>query len=1101
MYPMGEAARAYGSVHFMKTTIALLLLAGSALAQVTASISGRAEDIAGAGVENATITVTSLETGATRVVQTEPDGRFRVLSLPVGPQEIKAEKNGFRSAVRRGVDLSIGQEAVVNLRMEIGELSQTVTVVAEAPQVNTTTAPMSGLVTARQIKDLPLNGRSFDNLITLNPSAINFTLKSAGTSTSNGYTFSVAGRRPMDNIFLLNGIEYTGSSQLAITPGGVSGQLLGIDAVREFNVLSDTYSAEYGKRAGAQVAVVTQSGTNAVHGSAFEFLRNNVLNAPNYFDLNNVPPFRRNQFGGALGGAIKKNKTFVFGNYEGFRQSLAVTSVSVVPDDQARLGNLATSATTYAPAPNLNQAMLKYMALWPKANGAQFLINGIPTGAAISNNNPKQRLREDFGTIRGDHNFSDRDALNLAYTISDGDGLSPLADPLFASINVLRNQVASLQETHIFSPTVLNTFTAGFSRAAFNFDSALLADFPADVSFVSGASPGGVSIGGGVTTTGAGAITAGGSNPAAGVSNRRNLITFSDSVKMNKGIHQISMGVWFQRLRDNEDAASRRLGQATFASLTTFLQGASTNFQVVTSPTPLGWRSTFGSWYIEDVMKLRRNLTLQLGLRHEFTTGWNEVAGRAANYITDSTGNLATTPLLGNSIYTTNNAKKLFGPRAALAWDPFGNGKTAIRAGYGLYYSLIDNLAFLINSLPPYNGALQFATTVAAPLPTRLPIVLGTPIPPSCGVGVPTPCTTFAPQGIEAIAKTPAVNQWNFTIERELTEGLALRVAYVGSFGFHGLLSIDPNTIAPQICANAAGCASGGMLAANVPPGTVAQGVQYIPVQTTRPNPFVGAGFFWNTEGNSSYNGLQIDVTKRMAHGLQFRANYTWSKNLDMNSGLTGAQANNQSQMVLDHNDVRRDWGPSALNVAHQASFSAHYELPFGRGKTWMSSTGAIGEKIVGGWQVNAIATILSGFPFTPTVGANRSGDGNTRNPDRPDLAAGFSGPIVTGNPAQWFNPNAFVRPLQGTFGTLGRGVFSGPGLGSLDLSAFKNVVINDKINVQLRLEVFNSLDRANFGTPNPITFSQAAISPTAGFISGTATPSRQLQVGAKLSF
>jgi len=397
----------------MKTTIAFILLAGSAFAQVTASISGRAEDITGAGIEGATITVTSLETGATRVVQTEPNGRFRALSLPVGPQEIKAEKNGFRSVVRRGVDLSIGQEAVVNLRMEIGELSQTVTVVAEAPQVNTTTAPVSGLVTARQIKDLPLNGRSFDNLITLNPSAINFTLKSAGTSTSNGYTFSVAGRRPMDNIFLLNGIEYTGSSQLAVTPGGVSGQLLGIDAVREFNVLAETYSAEYGKRAGAQVAVVTQSGTNAVHGSAFEFLRNNVLNSPNYFDRGSVPPLRRNQFGGALGGAIKKNKTFVFGNYEGFRQSLSATIVSNVPDDEARQGRLATAPGVYAPVANLDVRMLKYVQLWPRANGAQFALNGIPTGVAESFNNPNQRIREDFGTIRGDHNFSESDTLKL----------------------------------------------------------------------------------------------------------------------------------------------------------------------------------------------------------------------------------------------------------------------------------------------------------------------------------------------------------------------------------------------------------------------------------------------------------------------------------------------------------------------------------------------------------------------------------------------------------------------------------------------------------------------------------------------------------------
>jgi hypothetical protein len=520
-------------------------------------------------------------------------------------------------------------------------------------------------------------------------------------------------------------------------------------------------------------------------------------------------------------------------------------------------------------------------------------------------------------------------------------------------------------------------------------------------------------------------------------------------------------------------------------------------FQALPNPTPLGWRSWFGSWYIEDVMKLRRNFTLQIGLRHEFTNGYKEAFGRAGNFVTDSNGILVTTPRVADSLFTENNAKKLFGPRVALAWDPFGDGKMAIRAGYGLYYSLIDNLAFLVNQIPPYNSAVTFTGS----FPTRVPISRTVPVPQSCGPGIPQPCSTFAPQGVEAIAKTPAVNQWNFTVERELAGGLALRVAYIGSFGYHGLLSKDPNTIAAQICSNPAGCLAGGILAPNVPPATVPQGTYYIPAGATRPNPYLGAGFFWHTEGNSSYNALQIDVTKRMARGVQFRANYTWSKNLDMNSALTGAQANNQSQMALDRNNVRRDWGPSALNVAHQATFSGHYELPFGRGKAWLSNIGPAADRIVGGWQINVIATILSGFPFTPTVGGNRSGDGNTRNPDRPNFNPAFTGPIVTGNPAQWFNPNAFVRPTQGTYGVLGRGVFSGPGLGTLDLSAFKNIAIREQVNLQLRLEIFNSLDRANFGTPNPVTFTGPAISPTAGLITTTTTPARQLQVGAKLTF
>ena len=372
--------------------VASLLLSLSCLqAQVSASLSGRINDVSGSPVDAATVTVKSLETGAVRVVTSDENGVFRARSLPLGPQEIRIEKQGFKSAVRTGINLAVGQEAVVNLQLEVGELAQQVTVFEEAPVVNTTTASVSGVVGSREVKDLPLNGRSFDNLITLNPGTISYGLRSAGTSTSNGNTFTVAGRRPADNILLLNGIEYTGSSQLAITPGGVSGELLGIDAVREFNVLTDTYSAEYGKRAGAQVSVVTQSGTNALHGSVFEFLRNSALDARNFFDQGSVPPFRRNQFGGALGGPLKKDKLFLFGNYEGFRQSLAVSNVSVVPDAQARLGIIGGVKVA-----NLNPAMLKYMALWPDANGPS-----LGGGTALSYNNPRQSIHEDFGTVRG----------------------------------------------------------------------------------------------------------------------------------------------------------------------------------------------------------------------------------------------------------------------------------------------------------------------------------------------------------------------------------------------------------------------------------------------------------------------------------------------------------------------------------------------------------------------------------------------------------------------------------------------------------------------------------------------------------------------------
>jgi hypothetical protein len=281
----------------------------------------------------------------------------------------------------------------------------------------------------------------------------------------------------------------------------------------------------------------------------------------------------------------------------------------------------------------------------------------------------------------------------------------------------------------------------------------------------------------------------------------------------------------------------------------------------------------------------------------------------------------------------------------------------------------------------------------------------------------------------------------------------------------------------------------------------VPQGTRYIPAVATRPNPYLAAGFFWFSEGNSSYHALQAEVSRRAANGLQVRGNFTWSKNLDVNSALTGAQANNQAQMVLDRTDLRRDWGRSALNAAAQGSISARYELPVGKGRALLGSASGLTEKLVGGWQLNGIATFLSGFPFTPQVNSNRSGDGDTRNPDRPNLNPAFSGPVILGQPGRWYDPNAFVLPAIGTYGNLGRGVYSGPGLANVDLSLFKNLAVTERISLQFRTEAFNLLNRTNFASPNALVFSGTTISPSAGLITATVTTSRQIQFGLKLVF
>src|SRR6266849_6038735 len=397
---------------FFAALLATLAGALPVYAQVVASITGIVTDPSGAPISAAAVTAKNLETGAVRSTATDDAGRYLVLSLAVGQYEVRVTKAGFKEAVRSGIQLAIGQEARVDLNLQVGAVETQVIVASDVLLVATTTSDISGLVGARQIKELPLNGRSYDLLLQLNPGIVNLTsLKTGGTGISNSTTannFAVSGNRPQQNLFLLNGVEYTGAAENNMQPGGTSGMLLGVDAVRELNVLRDSYSAELGKRPGAQVIIVTRSGSNRWHGAAFEFLRNSALDAPNFFDQGSAPPFQRNQFGASLGGPLRKDQTFLFGNYEGFRQNLHQTSVAFVPGLAAR----ATAAPSVQPLLNLWPA--------PPPGTPELTVPGQSFGISQIFSSPLQSIREDFGTTRLDHIFSQRDSLAAIYTVDDG---------------------------------------------------------------------------------------------------------------------------------------------------------------------------------------------------------------------------------------------------------------------------------------------------------------------------------------------------------------------------------------------------------------------------------------------------------------------------------------------------------------------------------------------------------------------------------------------------------------------------------------------------------------------------------------------------------
>jgi Carboxypeptidase regulatory-like domain len=1076
--------------------------------QATAAISGTIVDATGRGVPGAMVMVKSLETGATRTVTTDETGGFLVLSLPVGRYEVRVDKTGFKSVVHSNVNLVVGQEAVINMHLDVGAVKQVVTVTGDLPQVNTTTYSTSGLVDEQQVKELPLNGRSFDNLVTLNPSTANVTSYRSPTSTGGGQgnNFSIAGNREDHNLFALNGIEYTGVSTADVSPGGVSGQLLGIDAVREFNVLENSYGAEYGKRAGGQISVVTMSGTNSFHGTAFEFLRNSVLDARNFFDQGSIPPFKRNQFGGSAGGPIKRDKTFIFGNYEGFRQRLGLSSVAIVPDDRARNGTLVDPKT--GKPIGLAPGIQPYFALWPKQNGPEILdAQGNLTGAAFSFSHPGQRIREDFGNIRGDQVFSQRDTLSGVYTIDDGDSLTPGQNPLQQVSSILRAQVFSLQETHVFSPSLLNTARAGFSRAKWQLDGSPAADMPG-LSFVPGHPVGSIAIG----SSGLGNV---GSFASAGTFGAqqieivaRNLFTYADDLEMTRGRHSLSLGVWFQRVQANDNAADQRNGVASFADLKHFMQGQAQQLVATLDPTEVGWRQFAGAWYAQDAMKLRRNLTLSLGLRHEFNNGWNSPDGRASNFVFGPNGVLLTQPVIGSSIYSTNDAKALFGPRAGLAWSPFGWTRTAVHAGFGIYYQQLDYMGSCCDAspLPPFNDKV---TVGSAQVPATFPVQMTPNL----------PGATVAPSGVDPNLKTPTVEQYSFRIEQGLWKKAQFTVGFVGQHGYHLLNTVDVNAAIPTVCP-ASSC-----------PASLPAGTKVFPPKSPRANPNLGNSRYTLSNANSNYNALQVDVARRFSEGFQFRGSYTFSKSLDLhsssflaNSGVGGATT------ILDPQDPRRDRGPSNFDVTHRFTGSFTYDLPFGRGKALLGKVSGVADRLISGWQWNGIAAVQSGFPFTPLVGFNASGNGDSRAPDRVCLgaSAGCNSPppangFGTGSPTQWFDPSTFRLPcnslvavanqpscpttviaaktvILGTYGTAGRDILRGPGLGEFDMSLFKTTTITERVRLQFRAEFFNLLNRANFGMPIVTTFtSSGGASPSAGRITYTATTSRQTQFGVKL--
>ncbi len=1015
---------------------------------VGATIQGAVSDSSGAVLPGVQIVVKNTATGTTHETTTDEQGRYRVPLLQSGEYELEVSLPGFNAVTRRGIRLTVGQTAQIDLTMAVGNVSQEVSVTADANPVNLTSAALSGLVTDKQIRDLPLNGRSFQQLALLQPGVT--AALAAGNDVVGGRTpkISINGARPEQNNFLLDGTDI--NNVYNKTPGSVGGVLLGVDAVLEFQVLTNAYSAEFGRSAGGVINAVTRSGDNEFHGSAFEFLRNSSLDAKNFFDPSTkpIPPFKRNQFGGTFGGPIRRDKTFFFGAFEGLVERLGITGITSVPDDNARLGILPDKQV------QLHPSIPAYTDLFfPKPNG-----RNLGGGIAEYLFSASQPTDEHFGQIRIDHTISNSDRFFARYTIDQGKVVRtpPTKPPVTVTNERSRNQYVTLEHQHTFSPALVNELRFGVNRSTSLADNVRTVDIPASMSWIPGEPFGYFTI--------TGVVTEAVGDYRLPRNDRLNNFSLLDNVLYTRGRHAMKFGFQGQRIHFNQQTTSQRGGIVTFPNLESYLTGKPSNvdFAVAGLIDPnRGYRQWLFAGFVQDDVRTTRNLTFNLGLRYEFVTVPTEVNGKISNL-----RNVTDTAVSIGSPWHNNPSLKNFAPRVGLAWDPFSTGKTSVRAGFGLFFDEI---------LPKY---YFFSGSLNPPFTTRTSIVN----PPFPNVVANFDRNAYIRAQLQTVnfdLQTPYVVQYNFSIQRQLPGSVDVTVGYAGSHGLHLFRLGD----------------------ANLAPETIVNGHKVYQPQLGRRNPNFAGVWQRVTDAQSFYNSLQLSAIRRFANGFRAQTSYTFSRSIDDASGINSQDFSNVVQYGLDWYDRTIDRGLSAFHARHNLTFNWTYDLPFGKS---LSGAAAVFGK---GWQLNNITTVTSGHPFTVRLGFNRSGNLNTTSfsmHERPNLKAGASNNPILGGPDRYWDINAFELPPVNERGNLGRNTLIGPGLVNLDFSLGKSFSFNERRSLQFRAEVFNAPNHPNFGVPSGViafTNASSAVSPTWGRISSTVTTARQIQFGLKYTY
>jgi hypothetical protein len=1066
---------------------------------VGGSLSGTITDESGAAVPKTTVSITNVATGVTTNVTTNGQGIYNAPNLLPGNYRVTVSAAGFQTAIENGFILTVGAQQVLNVAMKVGTVTEKVEVTGQAPDVQLASPTISTVISSNTIVELPLNGRSWTDLATLQPGVSTIHAIAPVSSTDRlgrglGDQLSIAGGRPQQNTYLLDGININDYSNQA--PGSILGGNLGADAVSEFTVLTTNYSTEYGRTSGGVISAITRSGTNQFHGSAYEFLRNSALDARNFFDLAAIAPFRRNQFGASAGGPIRKDKTFIFGDYEGLRQGLGLSTQDQVPSLTARRGFLCNppdcSTTTFVGVDPLVRPYLKF---YPLPNGAVICpFPSCPAGAGDTANYSfagSQTSRENYFTIRVDHRFSNKDSLAGSYMYDNTPSSQTDEFNNKLILNQTKRQLVTVEETHLFSSVLVNTLRFGFNNifAAAPSGGKAISPLAADTSlgFTPGDTAGFISVPGLTQFTGG----LGATRPA--VFHWHDYQVY-DNVFLTKGIHSLKFGANVERIQDNQLSSSAPAFR--FDSLQGFLTNhpASLSSDGLGTVTSRGIRESLFGAYLQDDIRLRPNLTINAGLRYEMATVPSEVQGKLASLHSLSGSQIFT----GNPVFT-NPSLRDFEPRVGFSWDPFRSGKTAVRGGFGMF----DVQIFPLNLGPTLDSTAPFHLTyVGANLPAG---------------SFPTEAFASLSAGTTQVAylepKRNYVMQWNLNVQREIAPNTAAMIAYVGSRGVHNLLRTNDSSIVLPIEKTPLGYL---WPIPNTAPPTGADPWTVI-------NPDFGqvSTALWISD--SIFHAFELQVTKRMSHGLEAQASYTYGKSIDSSSGSTDGDQfqNGISSLFFFDSRIRR--GPSDFNVPQNFVASYTWAIPSPKGVSgvlgWASS----------GWEFGGIFQANSGTPFTPIIGPDPLGLNNTDPFDFPDFVRGcnpvhggvndlnincFSLPRETPSLAGKCSPfGAFAQPtpqpIPGTcanlMGNAGRNSLVGPRLINFDMSLFKdNPVkrISETFNAQFRVEVFNAFNHTNFNPPTDnlaIFDGDGVLIGGAGQITSTATTSRQIQFALKL--